>query len=152
METMQVLSKGGELLDVEIKRKRYLHKADRMIDHDMISVLSELKPCELKILMAMWLKCDMDNFFHSKKPIGNISRRWKSVAIKSLIEKDLIKTAHMTTGKRTIHKGWMVNPFYFRKVKDSEKYLMLYSNYNLGLSDVPIVRNQDEIITKQMEE
>ena len=46
MSMIQILANGGEIIDVEMKKKSYLHKADRLIDHQTIRILQELKPAE----------------------------------------------------------------------------------------------------------
>jgi len=128
-KTIQIHTGNGELVDCEIKQKRSLAKNDRMIDHSTIGVMMELSKTAMRILLKMFQVSNKRNFVANSSIVIDCVRQTKSLALLELTEKDLINKAIWVKSEKKHTKGWMLNPFHFRKTRSIDVYFELVDIY-----------------------
>ena len=145
---------NGELEQVDLISRRKLIKHDRMIDASTLWLLVDLKPAEFKILMRMYIISTKQGFVEDKLLDLEFSRMTKAESIKELIKKDLIRKAEWVKYKKKTTKGYLINPFHFRKTRQTEQYFELLERYNSFKEEevLMIMVNSKEQITEEYKE
>jgi len=128
--SIEVHDGKGSLVQCDLLQRSKLMKHDRFIDHSTLSLLEQCTQAEFRILMLMYKISGKNGFIADKAIETDITRQTKAIALKSLCEKDLIRKAIHAKGVRTFIKGWLVNPFHFRKTRQTEEYFKLLETYN----------------------
>ena len=128
--TIEVHTGHGNLEQVDLIGRRKLMKHDRYIDSSTMPILVDLKPAEFKILFKMFILSNKQNFVADKALEVDFTRMTKTEAIKELVRLDLIRKAIMVRGVKTLVKGYFINPFHFRKTRQTEQYFELLEEYN----------------------
>jgi len=152
--SIEVHNGKGELLQCDLIQRSKLMKHDRFLDHSTFSLLEQCTLAEFKILMIIFRVSGKNGFIADDAIISDITRQTKSTALKSLAEKDLIRKAVYAKGVRTFVKGWLVNPFHFRKTRQTEEYFKLLETYNsFQNEDVILVtmREFDQVLQERNE-
>lgn len=121
---------NGELLQCDLIQRSRLMKHDRFIDHSTLELLESCTLAEFKMLINMFKLSAKNGFIADNKIMVKATRQTKSNALKSLCKKDFIRKAVLAKGIKTFVKGWLINPFHFRKTRQTEEYFKLLEIYN----------------------
>lgn len=121
---------NGELLQCDLIQRSRLMKHDRFVDHSTLELLESCTLAEFKILMNIFKQSAKNGFIADSKIETKVTRQTRSTALKSLCKKDLIRKAVLAKGVKTFVKGWLINPFHFRKTRQTEEYFRLLETYN----------------------
>ena len=152
--SIEVHKGNGELLQCDLIQRSKLMKHDRFLDHSTFQLLEQCTLAEFKILMIIYRMSGKNGFIADDAIKSDITRQTKSTALKALAEKDLIRKAIHAKGVRTFVKGWLVNPFHFRKTRQTEEYFKLLETYNSFQNEEVILitmREFDQVIQESEE-
>jgi len=159
--SIEVHTGRGELVKCDIMQRTKLMKHDRFIDHSTLALLEQCTQAEFKILMIAYRVSGKNGFVADKAIETEITRQTKAIALKSLCDKDLIRKAVLAKGVKTFVKGWLINPFHFRKTRQTEEYFKMLEVYNSFQHEETIliasrefdqvIQESDELIAKLKE-